>query len=96
MFRTVGDDQLRFEVNQIIQECNGDFGTKMTYGALKSKKIKADKERVGKMLKELDPVGHTQRTTQKIKRREYKVTIINLKFRFLHHFTYCTSMGTIS
>jgi hypothetical protein len=49
----------------------------VTYGALKSKKIKADKERVGKMLKELDPVGHNQRTTQKIKIREYEVTMIN-------------------
>lgn len=96
VFTHLTDDQLRHEVNEIIRETNGDLGTKMTYGMLKSKKLTADKARVGKILKELDPEGHKLRTTHKIKRRVYKVSNCVLKDRFHLLFFFSTLMATIN
>ncbi len=38
VFTKVTEQQLRYHVNEVIHDSNGDFGTKMTLGSLKSKK----------------------------------------------------------
>jgi hypothetical protein len=96
-----GSSQQYYTAQQInpiqdIRETNGDYGVQMIYGALKSRKLTADKAPVGKMLKELDPEGHKLRSTHKIKRKEYKVSNYGLKDRPHLLFTFCILMATIN
>lgn len=73
--RPVNDQELQQEVLQAIELHNGEMGGKMIHSMLKEKNIIVDKDRVFRILKELDPEGHERRSVRKIERRRYYVFI---------------------
>jgi hypothetical protein len=62
-------------VLEAIVKHNGELGGKMIWSMLKEKNIIVDKDRVFRILKELDPEGHERRSVRKIERRKNYVCI---------------------